>query len=214
MVGKHDGRHRRSEATRERIIEAMKALIEEGNMSPTTEMIASRAGVSSRSVFFRFRDMTDLYLAMIDSVIADMLPKLPPIPSDGPLSERLQQFIERRAQSGERFRHFWRSGNAVFVQKPAIAARGEMIRSITRARIETAFGPELARLDKPSAKSLIDAIAAATDWEIWDMMRRFHALDEPGARAAMENLVAGALLLHGVTTRQELYPPPFDRMIA
>ena len=81
MTPETDGRLRRSAATRERIVSAMADLIREGVVAPTTDLIASRAGVSSRSLFFRFRDTPELFLAVIDQVMTDLVPRLPPVPS-------------------------------------------------------------------------------------------------------------------------------------
>jgi len=193
----HDGRRRRSEATRERIVAAMKALIEEGVLAPTAEMIAARAGVSSRSVFFRFGDTAELYLAVIDSVFAETLPLLPPMATEGSTVDRTRLFVDRRAKSGEQFRHFWRAGNVLFAQNPTIGARGETIRAIARTRIETAFAPEIAALGMDAAKSLVDAIATVSDWEVWDLMRRYQSRSVEEAKATLEILVSGALALHG-----------------
>ena len=198
VIKETDGRFRRSAATREKIIAATISLIREGQVAPTSEMIALRAGVSARSIFFRFKDTADLYLTVIDHVIAEFLPKLPPMPTFGPSALRLRLFVDRRARSGEEFRHFWRTGLVLFSDHPAITARGDMVRMITRTRIATAFEPELAALAPERRESLIDAIATACDWEVWDMMRRYLGRSIDEAKATLFTLVSGALLSHGV----------------
>jgi AcrR family transcriptional regulator len=197
MTPETDGRLRRSAATRERIVSAMADLIREGIVAPTTDMIASRAGVSSRSLFFRFRDTPELFLAVIDQVMLDLVPRLPPVPTGGALPLRAHHYIQRRAKSGEEFRHFWRTGMVLFPSHPGIAARGQMLRDIVRSRTETTFAPELGQLSAGSARSLVDAIVAAGHWETWDMMRRNLGLSIDEARRAVEVMVHGAFMLHG-----------------
>jgi AcrR family transcriptional regulator len=59
-----DGRRKRSETSRQRIVEAMIALVGEGHMSPSAEQVATRAGVGLRTVFRHFADMDSLYASM------------------------------------------------------------------------------------------------------------------------------------------------------
>jgi AcrR family transcriptional regulator len=52
-----DGRRARSERSKQAIIEASLALMEEGNLIPTAQQISNRAGVGMRSFFRHFEDM-------------------------------------------------------------------------------------------------------------------------------------------------------------
>ncbi|WP_164156553.1 TetR/AcrR family transcriptional regulator [Sandarakinorhabdus rubra] len=61
-----DGRRLRAMASRDRIIQAVLALIDEGHGIPGAEVIAERAGVGLRSVFRHFGDLDGLYVAMLD----------------------------------------------------------------------------------------------------------------------------------------------------
>ena len=56
-----DGRRLRSIDSRARIVKAMLALIEEGDMAPGAEAVAARAEVGLRTVFRHFKDMESLY---------------------------------------------------------------------------------------------------------------------------------------------------------
>ena len=197
MIAKVDGRKRRSEVTRERIVVAMKSLIDDGNVAPTTEQIARRASVSTRSVFFRFRDTAALYLAVMDKVFDEIMPRIPPIPPTGPTLDRIHTFVERRSQVCEELRHYWRTGNVLFAQNPTIGARGEMARAITRARIEETFAPEIGSLDSTVARRLVDALSTASDYEVWDTMRRYQSRTYEEARATLETLILGAMIRFG-----------------
>jgi AcrR family transcriptional regulator len=63
-----DGRRLRSQASRERIIDAVVALIDEGHTNLNAEFVADRAGVGLRSVFRHFGDMASLYTAVLDRI--------------------------------------------------------------------------------------------------------------------------------------------------
>ncbi len=56
-----DGRVQRSVRSRERILEALVELVQEGELQPTGEQVATRAGVGLRTVFRHFEDMESLY---------------------------------------------------------------------------------------------------------------------------------------------------------
>ena len=61
-----DGRRRRSERTRQLIVEAYLDLLREHPQIPTAVQIADRAGISVRSVFERFADRLALRIAATD----------------------------------------------------------------------------------------------------------------------------------------------------
>lgn len=56
-----DGRHKRRHRSRQRIIEAMIQLVQEGVVEPTAERVSALAGVTIRTVFRHFADMDSLY---------------------------------------------------------------------------------------------------------------------------------------------------------
>src|SRR6266496_687113 len=64
-----DGRTARALRTREAIVDASIALVDEGDLRPTAPRIAERAGVSVRSVFQHFDDLEGLYAAVADRLI-------------------------------------------------------------------------------------------------------------------------------------------------
>ena len=59
-----DGRKRRSERSREQIIEAMFDLVRQGQLDPSAAQIAEAANVSLRTVFRHFEEVDGLYQEM------------------------------------------------------------------------------------------------------------------------------------------------------
>ena len=93
-----DGRLRRSERSREVIVEAMVELVGEGVLEPTAEQVAERAEVGLRSVFRHFSDMEGLYAAMDTRLEARVIPLLDAEPRTGPLAERVGRLVAQRAE--------------------------------------------------------------------------------------------------------------------
>lgn len=60
-----DGRRQRSQRSREKILEAMWALMLDGDMDPSAADIAEKAGVGLRSVFRHFEDMETIHRELI-----------------------------------------------------------------------------------------------------------------------------------------------------
>ena len=60
-----DGRRQRSQRSRQKILEAMWALMLEGDMDPSAAEIAEKAGVGLRSVFRHFEDMESIHRELV-----------------------------------------------------------------------------------------------------------------------------------------------------
>jgi AcrR family transcriptional regulator len=59
--GRTDGRTARRDRNRDTVLDAMIALIEEGEISPKVAQISERSGVSHRSVYRYFSDLDELF---------------------------------------------------------------------------------------------------------------------------------------------------------
>jgi len=94
--GQRDGRTVRAERTRQALVDALLALLYEGQLQPTAERIAARAGVSERSVFQHFADREALYQAVAVQQYERIVPTLDPIDVSLPLPERIEAFAAQR----------------------------------------------------------------------------------------------------------------------
>ena len=92
-----DGRAARALRTREAIVDACIALVEEGDLRPTAPRIAERAGVSVRSVFQHFDDLPSLHIAVTESIAERMAALVVPIDATLPLDDRIARFVEQRS---------------------------------------------------------------------------------------------------------------------
>ena len=88
----------KSERTRNAVVRALEALIEEGDLTPSAGDIAARAGVSLRSVYVRFASVGDLHLAVAERATGRVLTMLWPIDPEAPLTVRIDDLVRQRAR--------------------------------------------------------------------------------------------------------------------
>ena len=98
---KPDGRIQRSERSRQVIIDALLALINEGVLTPTAQQVADRASVAIRTVFRHFDDMEALY-AEVDATIRPFYEGMfLGMDRTGSLAERVLHAVECHADAYE-----------------------------------------------------------------------------------------------------------------
>jgi AcrR family transcriptional regulator len=194
-----DGRARRALATRAKIIAAMSDLVGEGNVSPTSEQIGRRAGVSTRSIFMHFDDIGALFVAVLDHLIREAMPRLPPVPKGAPFTDRLRFYVDNRVRLAEEFGSYWRSATILFPTHQEIQQRVNAVRATVRYRTRATFEAELSRLEPAAANDVLDTIVAATTWEVWRTLREAQGRTREQARTVFEIIVVGTMMACGVT---------------
>src|SRR6476646_5446926 len=97
VVAQVDGRRLRREQNREAVIDALVALFDEGDYTPSTATIAGRAGISPRSLFRYFDDVDDLNQAAIERHISTNRHLFEPeIDRALPTAAKIAAFVEAR----------------------------------------------------------------------------------------------------------------------
>ena|SRR2546423_1424394 len=173
----------------------MLALLDEGDMRPTAERIAGRAGVSERTLYSHFPDRESLFqgaaLAQAER-IAPMIDELPP--QDAPLDRRLDAFVAQRARVLEFVSPVRRTALQLEPSSPTIAAWLRAVRKGATAEVAHVFASELdGRKDRDD---LLAAMAAAAAWPAWESLRMHQGLSAKRAESAMRRTLA-ALLASG-----------------
>lgn len=195
-----DGRNRRAAATRHKIIEAAKAMIEETSEAPTVVGVARRADVSVRSVFQHFGDVESLFVTVVDSIGKGIV--VAPTPAANlPLDARIDALIQGLVQMFDKIVPL-RVAAGQFVDHPALLERGLALRQQLRDATKEVFAPEFAPLDAPAREELADAIGAALSLDAWIVLRRRDGLSVERA-AAVWRLTLTALLAHGLGAAKE-----------
>ena len=192
-TGRVDGRTARSERTRRAIVDAHLALLNEGDLKPTAERIAERAGVSLRSLWGNFRDMETLFAAAGERLIEHELAEYRPIPLGQPLPTRVAEFCHQRARILELITPV---ATAAATREPFSAQlRRNRARELGRVRAEICqlFGPEL---DAAGAgrDQLVEALIVSSTFAVWSTLRGQLGLAPDTAVAVMIRMVNSLLV--------------------
>src|SRR3954471_2024580 len=86
-----DGRSARSDRTHRALTDAMLELLDEGDLKPTAERIAARAGVSERTLVQHFPDRQALCQGAALAQAERIAPLIEPLPTvEAPVDERVR----------------------------------------------------------------------------------------------------------------------------
>lgn len=180
-----DGRRLRRDNNRTAVVNALLMLYQEGNLSPSTEEIAARSGVSSRSLFRYFDDVDDLAQSAIVAEV-ERIRHLTPIDIrlDQPLATRLSELATQRSV-------LWEAVGAVAMVTRMRAHRNPMLAEMLRSnrlqlrdQVRRLVEPELADAG-PSAATLLAVADVLTSFETWRLMRDDQMLSVDAARVAL-----------------------------
>jgi len=188
-----DGRSARSERTRRAIVAAHLDLIDEGDLKPTGERIAERAGVSLRTLWTNFKDMETLFAATGELVREKQDSIDRPISPELPLTQRVEEFCQQRSEVLEMLAP---SARASQLREPFSAQlrknRAGNIARVTR-QLEEVFAPEIT-MAGASREQLLNALTVACTWSAWSMMRDELHMSVDDAREVMSRTVAALLV--------------------
>jgi TetR/AcrR family transcriptional regulator of autoinduction and epiphytic fitness len=192
-TGPTDGRTIRAERTRQALVDALFALLEDGELRPTAERIAERAGVSERSVFQHFPDREALLEAVARQEYERIVAALEPVDASRPLAERLDTFIAQRARLLERISPVRRAAVLIEHESDVVAGWLTTARQAAAMEVERVFRRELERAEAGERAVLLAALVAATSWPVWEGYRVHQRLGVERARAAMRRTLAALL---------------------
>lgn len=183
-----DGRRQRSEASREKIVRAMLALVAEGDVCPGAENVAARAGVGLRTVFRHFENMESLYQQISAAVTAELKPTANEPYRAADWSGQLMELIDRRTEIFERIMPYKIAGEvhrhqSVFLDRQAAEFVREQRASLLRVLPE----------DRHGDASFVEGLDLLLCFDCWRRLRKDQKLPVAAARQAVERLVAALL---------------------
>lgn len=179
-----DGRRRRSQDSRRRIVEAMIELVREGDLQPSAEAVATRAGVGRRTVFRQFSDMEGIFRE-IHQIMREKVEPVRNIPLAGDTpNARLHALIERRVLFFEEI--LWVSAAAILHrhQSPVLQSDHAMIQAELRRIMLEVLPPDLAT-DRAQCE-MLDAVMSI---DMWRRLRLEQKLDAAAATDLMHRMV-------------------------
>lgn len=199
-----DGRQSRTVRSRRAICDACLDLVQEGVLQPSADEIAARAGLSRRSIFYHFSDLTALYDAVVEAGMQRCAPLLVEIPRDLPPGARVARLAEACARFYEAttpFRRSMAAGALVGPVKGEAMRVGRALMREQRDRVAAIFAPELAALAPADRAELVEALDAAVAPGAWEHLRASRGLSPARARAVMARSLRALLRDAGVVAR-------------
>jgi AcrR family transcriptional regulator len=183
-----DGRRRRSEDSRARIVRAMLELVREGGVSPSAELVAARADVGLRTVFRHFKDLESLYAEMSAAIEAELMALVHTPFKGATWRERVLELVERRGGAYEKIGPFKRASEAHRHQSPSLALHNANMVRISREILRQQLPPEVAK-----DRVRFEAIDLLLSFEAWSRLRRDQALTPRRATETLQAVIANLL---------------------
>ena len=184
-------RVRDPERTRRRIVEAVLESLDRGELTPTSRVIAERAGVSERSIFVHFSDLDEVRAAAAEEQGRRIDALVEPIEPGGTLRERIDAVLVQAeriypVQVGLRTAEL----SVTVVTSPIIDAVRER-RARFRDHVEAIFEPELsAATDRAELVELLDA---ALDWSMRHQLVSRQQLSQQDASGVVRRIALAVL---------------------
>ena len=188
-----DGRTARALRTREAIVDASIALVDEGDLRPTAPRIAERAKVSVRSVFQHFDDLEGLYAAVGDRLVERLSHLKIAVPNDASVEERIAEVVRQRATLLEAITPVRRAAAVHAPFSREVRSRLQAGHDFLRGEIEHWFSAELLSCTKADRATTLDALDTVLSWSSWDNLRTLNGRSQDEASAVLVCMVNAIL---------------------
>lgn len=190
-----DGRMQRGARSREVVLDALLALLADGNYAPSMQEIAERAGVSRRLVFHHFKDAESMHTAFVARQQLALRDLFVDIPATLPLPTRLLSLVEQRARIYERITPTRRAGITREYVSPIVQRGLTAFRDLKRAQVEVIFAPEISSCHESVQREIAAALGCAASFSTWESLRRHQRLDPDTAQRVLVHILSGVLRL-------------------
>jgi AcrR family transcriptional regulator len=173
-------------------VDALLALIAEGDLEASPERIVERAGVSLRTLWTSFKDLEGLYAAASARLIELQDEQYRPVAVDTPLPERIRAFCDQRARMLEIVAPAARAAQLRLPYSAQLRRNRSVHHVRMRDEVETVFAPELLAA-AGGREELLRALLLNTTWPAWSMLRDDLSLDVATASGVMVRTVSALL---------------------
>jgi len=198
-----DGRTARRNRNRDAVLDALIELADEGRVDPPIDAIAERAGVSYRSVYRYFEDRTDLMLAAMSKMLADLWPSLhTDTPSEGELDDRIDRFVTARVAAYRKLAPLSRQLLRLQLTEPSVADQDAKLKDFIRERLEEHFAPELEALDADQRVIALAAVEVAFQFQALEHLAFHRGLDDSTLVAVLSHQLRANLAPDAVPARR------------
>ena len=183
-----DGRRRRGQDSRARIVQAMLDLVREGHVSPSAELVAARAEVGLRTVFRHFKDLESLYREMSAVIEAELMSLADTPFKAATWRDRVLELVERRGWAYERIAPFKRASEVHRHQSIALDLHNAKLvagaRDILRREVPAALADD---------RDTFEAIDLLLSFDAWRRLRQDQSLPQEAATEVLQAMISALL---------------------
>ena len=194
-IDKIDGRRARGLRTRDAIISALLDLVSSGDVAPTAQRIADRAGVSVRSVYQHFSDVEGLYADATERTYAWVRDAAKDVDTSLPVARRVDAFVEDRTTNLEALLPFHRAVRLMEPGSDRVRGYRLAMEKWEKDRVAKVFAPEFRGMNSSQRSAVLAGIDVLASAESWDRLRR----SGQSTRSARQVLRSGILCLLATT---------------
>ncbi len=188
-----DGRVLRRTRNREHVLDAVIEIFEEGNIDPSMDSIAARAGVSNRSIYRYFDDRDHLIRASVHHVMLRVAPELTfDEIGSGSFEERVETFVDHRLRLYHRLAPITRAAQVAAVSEPIVKEEFEASRLMLRAAFMEHFNDELHPMNAGQRAQAVIATEVVFHFDAFE----FLAASTGGRIDEMRRILVDHLHLH------------------
>jgi len=173
-----DGRRQRADQSRRRIAQAMLELVREGEITPSADTVADRAGVGRRTVFRLFNDMEGVYREMHAIMVSRLAPMFAAPFKSTTWRERLDELVDRRARMFEEMLPIKSAADAHRYRSEFLQNEHKKLTRLQRQTMLAVLPESIA-----AQTERIEALDLALSFEAWRRLRQEQKL--PPRQAAM-----------------------------
>jgi AcrR family transcriptional regulator len=187
-----DGRTARRERNRDAVIDALLAMYDSGDLSPSLDTVAERAGVSPRSLFRYFADTDDLTRTAISRQQDRLAPLLAePVAIASTTDARVRAAVDDRVHLLDAMGPVAQVARLRSHANPAVAAEVRDKRRILRQRLADALAPDLDRAD--DAAATLAAADVSCSFEAYHLLLEDHRMSPSAAAEILGRSVAAII---------------------
>jgi TetR/AcrR family transcriptional regulator of autoinduction and epiphytic fitness len=190
-IEKVDGRRARGVRTRDAIVSALLDLVAQGDVAPTAQRIADRAGVSVRSVYQHFSDVEGLYADATERTYTRVRDAAKDVDVSLPKASRVDAFVEDRTANLEALLPFHRAVRLMEPGSDRVRGYHLAMEKWEKDRVAKVFAPELRGMSSPQRSAALAGIDVLASADSWDRLRR----NGQSARSARQVLRSAILCL-------------------
>jgi len=189
-----DGRSLRRERNRQDIVDALLGLIENGETEISAALIASKAGLSERSIFRYFDDVNDLYRSVCDLAFSKEIEyALIDDAGVGSLDTKIENFVNQRVRIYTMNEKIAPAARSFAFKNPIIKNQLVVGRKLLRTQIMKHFAEELSAFDKQQQQAAVAIIDSLTTFEYYDMMRSDQKMSVQAIKSVLTESIRKAL---------------------